>query len=113
MLDVSFNAKTIEDAEKIFDGLYSWMRRSGFPNMMNTALTLNKHKELILNYFSCRLTNAICKGINSIIQSAKRAERGFHTFKGFFSKIYLVAGKLNSKTVQLYPDCLTKHVLLA
>ncbi len=94
MLDDFYNAETIEDTEKIFDGLYSWMRRSRLPDMKNTALTLNKHKELILNYFSCRLTNAICEGINSIIQSAKRAARGFHTFKGFSSKIYLVAGKL-------------------
>jgi transposase len=30
-----------------------------------------------------------------MIQSAKRAARGFHTFKGFASKIFLVAGKLN------------------
>ncbi len=95
MLDDFYNAETIEDAEKIFDGLYSWMRRSRLPAMKNTALTLNKHKDLILNYFSCRLTNAIYEGINSLIQSAKRTARGFHTFKGFASKIYLVAGKLN------------------
>ncbi len=94
VLDDFYSVQTVEDAEEMFNGLYSWMRRSRLPEMKNTALTLMKHKEKILNYFSNRLTNAICEGINSMIQSAKRAARGFHTFKGFAAKIFLVAGKL-------------------
>ena len=40
------------------------------------------------------MTNAICEGINSIIQATKRKARGFNTYKGFAAMIYLVAGKL-------------------
>lgn len=93
-LDDFYSAETVEDAREFFDKLYSWMRRSRLPEMKNTALTLKKHKDKIMNYFENRLTNAICEGINSMIQSAKRAARGFHTFKGFAAKIFLVTGKL-------------------
>ena len=62
--------------------------------MKETASTLMNHKEEILNYFTNRLTNAISEGINSMIQAAKRKARGYHTFEGFASMIYLVAGKL-------------------
>ena len=40
------------------------------------------------------MTNAICEGINSMIQAAKRKARGYHTFEGFSSMIYLIAAKL-------------------
>lgn len=93
-LDDFYSSESIEDADAMFNALYSWMRRSRLPEMKNTALTLMKHKDKILNYFSCRLTNAICEGINSMIQAAKRAARGFHTFRAFAAKIYLIAGKL-------------------
>ncbi|MBR5949337.1 MAG: transposase, partial [Clostridia bacterium] len=56
--------------------------------------TLKKYKNEILNYFRSHITNAICEGINSMIQAAKRKARGYRTFEGFSSMIYLVAGKL-------------------
>lgn len=48
-----------------------------------------------MNYFHDRLTNAICKGINSMVQAAKRKARGFNTFEGFRVMIFLIAGKLD------------------
>lgn len=93
-LDDFYACETAEDAERMFSALYSWMRRSRLPEMKNSAATLLQHKDCIMNYFNERLTNAICEGINSMIQSAKRAARGFHTFKGFAAKIFLVTGKL-------------------
>jgi transposase len=62
--------------------------------MKDAALTLKRHKDKILAYFYHRITNAICEGINSMIQAAKRKARGFNTFKGYTSMIYLIAGKL-------------------
>ena len=56
---------------------------------------LSRHKDKIINYFRNRLTNAICEGINSMIQAAKRKARGYHTFEGFANMIYIVAGKLD------------------
>ena len=57
-------------------------------------LYYNPHKTGILAYFADQLTNAICEGINAMVQAAKRKARGFNTYQGFASMIYLVAGKL-------------------
>ena len=62
--------------------------------MKEAALTLMNHKAEILNYFHNRLTNAVCEGINSMIQATKRKARGFNTYEGYEAMIYLVAGKL-------------------
>lgn len=93
-LDSFYACQTMEDAEKAFDGLYSWMRRCRLQPMKDAALTLKRHRDKILAYFYHRITNAICEGINSMIQAAKRKARGFNTFKGYASMIYLIAGKL-------------------
>ena len=93
-LDTFYACQTMEDSEKAFDGLYSWMRRCRLQPMKDAALTLKRHKDKILAYFYHRITNAICEGINSMIQAAKRKARGFNTFKGYASMIYLIAGKL-------------------
>ena len=62
--------------------------------MKRVATTLLSFKTEILNIFVSKLTNAICEGINSMIQAAKRKARGYHTFEGFATMIYLIAAKL-------------------
>jgi transposase len=93
-LDDFYASRTMEEAENGFDSLYSWMRRCRLKPMKEAAETLKRHKDKILAYFKNRITNAICEGINSMIQAAKRKARGFHTFEGYSAMIYLVAGKL-------------------
>lgn len=93
-LDDFYASRTIEEAGSAFQSLYSWMRRCRLKPMKEAAKTLMRHRDKILNFFKNRLTNAICEGINSMIQAAKRKARGFHTFEGYSSMIYLVAGKL-------------------
>ena len=75
-----------------------WMRRCRLQPIKDAALTLRHHGAEILNFFDTRLTNAICEGINSMIQAAKRKARGFQTFEGYAAMIYLVAGKLDLAT---------------
>jgi transposase len=94
-LDEVYASARIEEARDQFDRLYRWLRRSRLEPMKKVALTLKEHSEEILNIFLSRLTNAICEGINSMIQAAKRKARGFHTYVGFSSMIYLVAAKLH------------------
>ena len=94
VLDEFYNSRTMEEAQSAFDSLYSWMRRCRLQPMKEAATTLRNHKQNILAYFYHRMTNAVCEGINSMIQAAKRKARGFNTYKGFASMIYLIAGKL-------------------
>ena len=93
-LDDFYACYTVEEARNAFDSLYSWMRRCRLQPMKDAATTLRNHKEKILAYFYHRITNAVCEGINSMIQAAKRKARGFNTYEGFASMICLVAGKL-------------------
>jgi transposase len=93
-LDDFYASRTMEEAERGFDSLYSWIRRCRLEPMKEAAETLMRHKEKIQAYFKNRITNAICEGISSVIQAAKRKARGFRTFEGYASMIYLVAGKL-------------------
>ena len=94
-----FNAEVIE-------GVFRWVLEEDFragylsPEVVfvdGTHIKANanmNHEREILHYFHDRLTNAVCEGINSMIQAAKRKARGFNTFDGFAAMIYLVAGKL-------------------
>lgn len=94
-LDDFYASRNIEEAETAFSSLCSWMRRCRLIPMKEAALTLLAHKDKILNFFKSRLTNAICEGINSMIQAAKRKARGYASFEGYSAMIYLVAGKLD------------------
>jgi transposase len=93
-LDEFYSSRSVEEAETGFKGLYSWMRRSRLEPMKKAAETLKRHKTKIINYFNSRMTNAICEGINSAVQAAKRKARGFQTYEGYEAMIYLIAGKL-------------------
>lgn len=94
-LDVLYASKSYDEGKARLDALYQWLRRSRLEPMKKTALTLRKYADEILNIFRTRMTNAICEGVNSMIQAAKRKARGFHTFEGFASMIYLIAAKLS------------------
>ena len=93
-LDSVYASRDANEAAEKFDELYRWLRKSRLESMKRVALALKKHREEILNIFTTRITNAICEGINSMIQAAKRKARGYHTFEGFSSMIYLIAAKL-------------------
>ena len=101
-LDDFYASTSMVEAQERLDKLYSWMRRCRLKPMKDAALTLRNHGKEILNYFHTRLTNAICEGINAMIQAAKRKARGFHTFEGYAAMIYLVAGKLELATPILF-----------
>ena len=97
-LDDFYASTSMVEAQERLDKLCSWMRRCRLKPMKDAVLTLRNHSKEILNYFHTRLTNAICEGINTMIQAAKRKATGFHTFEGYAAMIYLVAGKLKLAT---------------
>ncbi len=94
LLDKVYASPNLETAARTLNGLISWMRRSRIEPMKRVAATLRQYRKEILNVFVTKLTNAICEGINSMIQAAKRKARGYKTIDGFICMIYLIASKL-------------------
>ena len=92
-LDNCYACTTVADASKRFKELYSWMRRCQLEPMKATAATLRNHRKEIMNFFHDRLTNAICEGINSMVQAAKRKSKDLNTFEGFKAMNSLIGGK--------------------
>jgi transposase len=93
-IDTVYASENAGEAEQNLNQLYRWLRKSRLEPMKRVALTLKSYSTEIINIFHSKLTNAICEGINSMIQAAKRKARGYHTFEGFSSMIYLIAAKL-------------------
>ena len=84
-----------ESAAEALDRLCSWMAHSNVPEMKAVARTLRKEREGILNWWRRGSTNAILEGLNSIIQSIKRAARGFRNTGYFETMIFLRLGRLD------------------
>lgn len=86
--------ETAEEAKAELDALTSWIMHSNVPQMKKLARTLRDNEAEVLAYFKERATNAILEGMNSVIQAAKRAARGFRNTEYFKTVIYLKLGKL-------------------
>lgn len=93
--DDLYRCQTMDEAECVLKKITSWMLHSRLTPMKGVARSLRKNKTEILEYFKHRLTNAFAEGMNSLIQAAKRKARGFRTFKGYRTMIYLAVGKLH------------------
>ena len=73
---------------------YFWATHCRLTPVIEIAKTIKSHWHGVLNYINTRIDNGILEGINSLIQSAKDAARGFRTTKNFVTTIYLRLGKL-------------------
>ena len=94
-----------ESAGKALDGVVSWIMHSNVPEMKRVARTVRENREGILNYFGSRLTNAFLEGANSLIQSIKRAARGFRNVEYFKTMIFLRLGGLSLSAA----ECCATH----
>lgn len=93
-LDDIYRCRSREQAQSMLSKLTSWMMHSRLDPMKRAARSLRRHQQEILEYFITRLTNAFAEGLNSMIQAAKRKARGFRTFRGYRTMIFLAVGKL-------------------
>ena len=84
-----------ESAARALDRLCSWMMHSNVPEMKVVAGTLRKEREGIPDWWDRGSTNAILEGLNSIVQSIKRAARGFRNTGYFETMIFLRLGRLD------------------
>ena len=94
-LDDLYACATRLEAESVMRRLTSWMMHSKLEPMKRAAASLRSHREEIMTYFEQRISNAFAEGLNSLIQTAKRKARGFHTFYGYWIAIFLSVGKLS------------------
>ena len=79
---------------------------SNVPETRGVARTVREEREGVLDWFSSRATNAILEGPNSVIQSMKRAARGFRNIECFRTAIFLRLGGLDF-SAQTSPNCAT------
>lgn len=91
-------------ARPLLNALSRWMRRSGIPQMEEVGRSLLINREEILAWFDHRRTNALLEGLNSVVQSVKRAARGFRNVEYLKAFVYLRLGKLSFDSL---PDCAT------
>ena len=79
----------------MLDRLPGWMMHPDVPDMKGVARTVRENREGIPGYFGSRLTNAYLEGANSLIQSIKKAARGFRNVEYFTTAIFLRLGGLS------------------
>ena len=99
MRDV-YQRATREEAEYALKRLCSWIMHSNVPRMKKVAKTIRENWDDVLNWWDSRVTNAILEGTNSLIQSIKRASKGFRNPAYFTSMIFLRHGKLEFEALQ-------------
>lgn len=95
-----------ESAASDLDRLTSWIMHSNVPEMKRVAGTVRREREGILNWWSTRSSNGFLEGLNSLIQSLKRASRGFRNVGYFTTMIFLRLGRLDF-SAQLASACAT------
>ena len=94
-------ASSRQEAETL---LTKWHRKASASSIQlikNMAESVKEHWDGILAHFESGLTSGFIEGINSLIQSAKTRARGYRNPDNLICMAYLVAGKLNLKS--LYP----------
>ena len=95
-----------ESAASDLDRLTSWIMHSNVPEMKRVAGTVRRERKGILNWWSTRSSNGFLEGLNSLIQSLKRASRGFRNVGYFTTMIFLRLGRLDF-SAQLASACAT------
>ena len=93
--------KTPETAKAFLDEWYDWATTSELPDMVKAAKTIRQHETGILRWFTSKVTNGIMEAINGLVQSTKRRARGYRSIKNLRTMIYLIAGGLKLKTVEI------------
>ena len=85
-------------ARRFWQRWYYWATHSQLPPVVKVARLIQRHLSNILTYFTHPITNAVCEGLNSKIQTIKKRAYGFRNKEHFKTAIYFHCGGL-----QLYP----------
>ena len=88
-------------AEAFLKKWYGWAIRSRLDPIVGFARTVKSHWDGVLNWFQSRISNGVLEGINSLIQAAKAKARGYRTNRNLIAMAYLIAGKLDFRTLPI------------
>jgi transposase len=81
-----------------FKRWYFWATHSRLEPVVKAARTFHRHLQNVLTYFKHRVTNAVCEGVNSKIQTIIKMAYGFRNRDHLKTAIYFHCGGLD-----LYP----------
>jgi transposase len=81
-----------------FKRWYFWATHSRLEPVIKAARTFHRHLQNVLTYFRHRVTNAVCEGVNSKIQTIIKMAYGFRNRDHLKTAIYFHCGGLD-----LYP----------
>jgi len=81
-----------------FKRWYFWATHSRLEPVIKAARTFHRHLQNVLTYFTHRVTNAVCEGVNSKIQTIIKMAYGFRNRDHLKTAIYFHCGGLD-----LYP----------
>lgn len=81
----------------------NWAKRSRLEPFRQLGASIKEHWDGIVAFMRTRVTNGVMEAMNGLLQLAKRAARGFRSFKYFQTVAYLKAGKLQLQIPPLSP----------
>ena len=96
-------AESRTEAENLLNQWHRKAAKSTIPLIRKMAETVKDHWDGILSHFESKLTRGFLEGINSLFQSAKTRARGFRNLDNLIAIAYVIAGKLNFKSVHPLP----------
>lgn len=79
-------------ARDALDEWLAWASRSKLKPFVKAARTVRKHKEGILAYVACRLTNGLVEGLNNRMRMIARRAFGFHGAGALIAMMFLCCG---------------------
>jgi transposase len=91
------------EAETLLASWHAQAAGSSIRLIKKMAATVKEHWNGILSHFDSELSTGFLEGVNSLIQAAKVRARGYRNPKNLITMAYIIAGKLNFKSLYSAP----------
>lgn len=89
-----YQAATDHDGTALLDDWILAALTSGLDPFIRCALTIDLHRELVVNAITQRLSNARLKGMNSPVRLLSHRARGYRRLSSLLAMITLVCGRI-------------------
>jgi transposase len=89
-----YQAASHEDAHLLLDQWILAALTSGMEPFIRCALTLDTHRDLVVNAITQRLSNARLEGMNSTVRLLSHRARGYRRLASLLAMITLVCGRI-------------------